>query len=84
MFGAGEEREYEITKERDELKKRVVDLTEEQAQHEDMIKHYFDEATNFQSVTELVRNYPNNAELGSYVRALVKKYTDSLSSKPNT
>lgn len=41
------------------------------------------DATNFHSVTKLVRNYPNNQELGKFVRALVMKYTDSLLSKPN-
>ena len=59
MFGAGEEREYEITQERNLLREKV------------------------NNITDLVRNYPNNYELGKYVRALIKKYTDSLSSTPN-
>lgn len=62
---------------------RIKNLQIENKKLEDALMHYFEEATNFQSVTELVRNYPNNQELGKFVRALVMKYTDSLLSKPN-
>jgi hypothetical protein len=60
MFGAGEEREYEITQERNVLRQKM------------------------NSITELVRRYPNNAELGRHVRQLIKEYTDSLRSNDNT
>lgn len=63
MFGAGEEREYQITKERDELKVKNEEL--------------FTDATNFGSITELVRNTPHDETLGKHVRQLVKKAVES-------